>query len=170
MNDNTINLYKWIDKTITQSISKTKDNIQIVIFYDFASDYFDHTDNKIRIGIMNISDDKIQKLINRMKKLKLPTQFDIVNLRLTLKYIKNIDQLEIIFKFINELLLSGGYVVGLINNDDKLLENIKNLIKNTSLYIKYIYDIRKYASKFIEKHEIDKNDVPNDNILIITRK
>jgi len=171
--DNKIDFYKWVNtKVIEKLISKHFENMRpkILVLYDFASDYFDVLENKVRVGVNKITEKKIQILTTKIKNAWGNNTFNIIDMRLTLKFIKNHTQLELLFNFMNSVLSDNGFIFGFINVHDDGLEQLEDILTNSMLYIKHNVSLDEYIGQFKKDHFIENQDFSKESIIVIEKE
>ncbi len=171
--DNKIDFYKWVNKKVIEKLKKKhfeNVDINLLILYDFVSDYFDIMGNKIRVGVNKINDKKIQILTKKLNDVMANKTFNIIDMRLTLKFIKNDTQLELLFKFMNSMLSDGGFIIGFINTGEDTISYLKNLLDKSQLYIKHTVPLDEYVVQFKRDHKLDNDNFSGENVVIIEKK
>jgi hypothetical protein len=176
MDNDKIDFYKWINKKVIEKLKRThfenQKDINLLILYDFVSDYFDVKDNKVRIGVQKITDRKISILTKRLRENLNNQRFDIVDMRMTLKFVKNSPELELLFKFANDVLDSDkkGYVIGFIDGNDDTIDNIKTILARSQLYIKHTTSLDNYADQYKRDHKLKDDDLSKEMVIVIEKK
>ncbi len=124
--DERFDIYKLINKKIIGKISKkiNTDSPNILIIYDFLSDFIDCKDNKIRIGISGLSEKKIKGLMTKVYEVTKIKKFNIIDLRMTMKYLASEEEIESLFNFFGEYLEKNGYIIGLVNSSYDVVKNL----------------------------------------------
>jgi hypothetical protein len=172
-NDNKIDFYKWVNKKVVEKLRKKhfeNTDFKILVLYDFVSDYFDIMENKVRIGVNKITNKKIQTLTKKLQSVINNDTFNIIDMRLTLKFIKNDTQLELLFKFMNNMLSNNGFIIGFININEGTLQYLKSILINSTLYIKHTISLNEYVNQFKKDYTLETQDFSKENIVIIEKK
>lgn len=135
--DNRNLFYKYTNKYfVNKLLFQNKNNGLIVIIYDYSDDYFDIKDNKIRIGIDNLNNNRFCQILNEKK-------IFMIDLRMSMRYI-DINKLMKILKFLVKYLDKNGYILGNVISSKNINSQLvdKDIIdKRDEIWIPNIYDL-----------------------------